>query len=268
MSQPQLEDIVAGLLRLEPHQVQAGTSLQALNGSLERVKLGFALQRLGRTLPDNWKPRTFAELAEFVREGKTNGANGAAPLPAARSIAVPSAPAHGGVAIGIDIESVASLPAASDFWEDAFYKQTFTPAEMAYCQLSESPRVRFAAAWCAKEAAKKCFPELLDAPFSDFQLAHESDGRPFLQYLVSSVWQTLPAALTISHTEEMAVAVVVAAKAPSAEPATPVDAPPPAVEARPAPAPPRAGRRNSVLLFAVLVTALIAVWALVRTFPR
>jgi 4'-phosphopantetheinyl transferase superfamily len=62
------------------------------------------------------------------------------------------------ITCGVDIEMVVSLPVVADYWSDAFYCATFTPAEIAYCLLQDQPLVHFAAHWCAKEALKKCDP--------------------------------------------------------------------------------------------------------------
>ena len=70
-SQPTLQQLVAGLLRVDPGQIENSTSLEPLAGSLNRAKLSFALQRVGKTLPDNWFPGSFGELAGFVSGAET-----------------------------------------------------------------------------------------------------------------------------------------------------------------------------------------------------
>jgi len=50
-----------------------------------------------------------------------------------------------GITCGVDIEMGASLPVVADCWSEAFYRATFTPAEIAYCLLQDQLLVRFAA---------------------------------------------------------------------------------------------------------------------------
>jgi holo-[acyl-carrier protein] synthase len=116
----------------------------------------------------------------------------------------------------VDIESIAALPDAEDPWEDAFYQQTFAKSEIAYCLTQEAPRQHFAARWAAKEALKKCDPAYLRAEMSDLEVVVQPDGVPSLRLRDGESSRKLPHALSLSHTDDFAVAMVVHAPAPVA----------------------------------------------------
>ncbi len=251
---------------MDPGQIDNSTSLEPLAGSLNRAKLSFALQRLGKTLPDHWFPGTFGELAGFV--------SGAEPveMPVA-SQAAPVFNLQGlatGTMVGLDLETVASLPEATDYWEHEFYRKVFTRAELAYCLMADMPRTHLAGFWCAKEALRKCGDDMLRLELNSIQVSHNAAGRPLLQILEGGEWRSTPAALSISHTDTMAMAVVVMhlsqAPAPAAAP-MPIPRPPVPVEPVAQMPPPQRGI-SPALLMALALIGLIALLALIRTFNR
>jgi phosphopantetheine--protein transferase-like protein len=115
-----------------------------------------------------------------------------------------SPPTIGGTVgeIGIDVEEVDSLPLASDYREHPFYRDHFTPIEIAYCIRQSDTRASFCGLWAAKEAILKSglipsSTHLMNA----FEISHDGSGRP-----------TFPGCrLSISHTSKSAVAVCIAA---------------------------------------------------------
>lgn len=261
-SQPTLQQLVAGLLRVDPGQIENSTSLEPLAGSLNRAKLSFALQRVGKTLPDHWFPGSFGELAGFV-----SGAEAVEMPIAAPAFTLPSLAA--GTMVGLDVETVASLPEATDYWEHDFYRKVFTRAELAYCLMADMPRTHLAGFWCAKEALRKCGDHLLRLELNSIQVSHNEAGRPLLQILEGGEWQATPAALSISHTDTLAMAVVVMHLAPAV---APVPLPPPApVPVSVEPVMPVAGPQRTgspALLLALALIGLIALVALLRTCSR
>ena len=78
-----------------------------------------------------------------------------------KEITIPTPPlavgnSGGGVSgVGIDIEDVKSLPMTSDYRTHEFYKENFSPAEIAYCILQPSAHVSLTGLWAAKEAILK-----------------------------------------------------------------------------------------------------------------
>ncbi len=113
------------------------------------------------------------------------------------------------VACGVDMQRVDSLPQADDFWEHPFYGETFTKAEIAYCQSRENPAEHFTARWCAKEAVKKCDAAWLRADMTRIEVVLDERGAPSLWSLDGTRRERLPLALSLSHTSEMAIAMVV-----------------------------------------------------------
>ena len=100
------------------------------------------------------------------------------------------------------------MPEADDFWEHDFYRTQFSVSEIAYCLLQSDPKVHFAVRWCAKEALKKCDRRFLSAEFASIQVSHGPDQIPFLQDISGSLPQPLPYTLALSHTDDLAMAVV------------------------------------------------------------
>ena len=153
MARPEtLQDVIATLLETDPADVHpdltfAGTRLQ---GSLARTRLYTAIeQQLGVACQATYTARTYGELQAAIY--------GTAPPSApeqhcSHSRATPS------IACGIDIQMVENLPVVPDYWSDAFYSATFTPAEMpiVYCKTSRWSILQRAGA--PKEALQNVIP--------------------------------------------------------------------------------------------------------------
>jgi phosphopantetheinyl transferase (holo-ACP synthase) len=159
------------------------------------------------------------------------------------------------------MELVANLPAVGDCWSDPFYRETFAPAEIAYCLVQPEPAPHFCARWCAKEALRKCDPAFAATALNALEVAHETSGAPYLLHHVAGAARRLPHALSLSHTGLAAVAVVVRVEVPDS-PTAPAD-PAPVVAA------PAANRGGSAVVAALLALAAlgVSVAALYRTFP-
>lgn len=138
----------------------------------------------------------------------------ARPAAAARAVAPrpPAPPAALGASgagisgIGIDLEDPAALPEMGD----PFYRATFTPREMARAAESANPREHLAGIWSVKEAARKAVAALMDAPLTALEVQHDERGRPSLVVAVEGVSARLQFHISITHTKNMAAAVVVA----------------------------------------------------------
>ena len=211
-----LRQTVATFLGMESQQIHpalsfAGTRVQ---GSLARAKLYAALeQHLGVQCQAVFTARTYGELYAAVFETPIAAAEMALPGSGHTGAEVPilygSPSLAGGLTCGIDIEMVDNLPVVPDYWEDPFYTTTFTTSEIAYCLLQANPPMHFAARWCAKEALKKCDPAYSQVAMRQLEVALLPTGVPFLQSAAHGTWERLPVALSLSHTQHMAAAVVV-----------------------------------------------------------
>jgi phosphopantetheine--protein transferase-like protein len=249
----ELKQVVGRLLEMEPEAIEPGTSLKPLSNSMQSVKLMYALQSIGAELPVGVAVPDFAALERAVG---SQAADGADPV-TAPSIVLPRVSLSGG--LGIDIERVSELPVVPDYWEDPFYSGTFTENEIVTCITKGDARMHFAGYWCAKEALRKSRPDLAATSLSRIELSHHADGAPFLRVRNGEAWEALPCGVSISHTSDLAVAVVV--WAPPAQ-ATVNEEPAQTAPAPPAAAPHRAPRSSllaAILSFAALALSIYSV---------
>jgi phosphopantetheine--protein transferase-like protein len=147
---------------------------------------------------------------------------------------VSSATGNSGIAglqVGLDVEDIRSLPEATDYWEHEFYRTSFARSEIAYAVLHMEPRTHFAGFWCAKEALRKCDPSFASISFDRTAVAHDPDGRPYITLETEAGFARLGHAVSISHTAEVATAVVVSVPVTAAPVAAPTPMKMDAVEA-------------------------------------
>jgi phosphopantetheine--protein transferase-like protein len=218
--------IVARLCRVEPDDVHPDFSLaQLVSSSINVHLLESALkQHLGIVPPPLHSLNTYSDLEAAILGASSR-------LPSAKEPAAEkrrelqhmarTAASRAGhsIACGLDVESIASLPAAEDFWTHEFYLNTFTSTEMAYCTRQLDPRIHFGARWCAKEALKKCDRTFLEEKMVNIQVHHDESGAPTLQLV--STQEILPFAVSLSHTDGVAAALVVRLHSMPAEVALP-----------------------------------------------
>jgi holo-[acyl-carrier protein] synthase len=208
MAAKDLKTIVAEMAKVDPAQIGPAFSLQspAFATSLKKAVLVASIRRnLGVDCMRAALAKDFAELESMVQGG---GSPEVMPLqPAAPTPAPVEAPT--GLSCGIDLELVSSLPSAPDYRTHDFYVLNFTEAERAYCSAQAEPRMHFAARWAAKEALRKCDPSLSAEPFSAVEVVREASGRTFIQRRVRGAAARLPHAVSLTHTAQMAAAVVV-----------------------------------------------------------
>ncbi len=202
----QLKTMVATMLSLSPAEVGDGTSLIALHTSLGSAKLRLGLKRLGLALPASAKPATFAGLVAAL----SGEAAVEVPVKAAASAPAAQTGSLGSLKVGLDVEDIRSLPVAADYWEHEFYRGTFAKSEIAYAVLQSEPRTHFAGFWCAKEALRKCDSTFAGVLPEKTAVAHDGNGQPYLTFDSGDGPERLAHAVSISHTSEVATAVVVA----------------------------------------------------------
>jgi phosphopantetheine--protein transferase-like protein len=232
----ELRTMVGSMLMVPPDEIGPETSLGSLNTSLGSAKIRLGLKRLGLQMPRGPAPTNFAALVAAVSD-ETGLA--AAPVSQPQPAHVPASgnvPTGGflpGLHVGLDAEAVNCLPAALDYWEHEFYRNTFARSEIAYAVLKAEPKTHFAGFWCAKEALRKCDPAFTATNMNRVAVFHDPDGHPYLTVQTETGAQRLPHSLSISHTSDLALAVVV--MSPLA--ASPVQTEVPATPASPASAP-------------------------------
>ncbi len=101
--------------------------------------------------------------------------------------------------VGIDIEMIKEMPITEDFREDIFYSMNFSVNEIAHCILQPNPYASFAGLFAAKEAIVKADNAFKKVTFNSIVIDHFPNGRPFYNGFN----------LSISHTEEVAIAVAI-----------------------------------------------------------
>lgn len=205
MTESEVREIVASLAGKAADEIQANTQLSGVvGGSLGRARLDAVLRsRAGQSFPVVYRAVTFGELAEGIC-----GVQSSAEPP--KSLPRLSAGVVVGQAVGVDIESVAALPEAVDYWETDFYREMFTANGIAYALMQSEPRATFAGMWCAKEAARKAVPAIAEVDWKSIEVVHDETGRPSIRWGSGATG----GALSISHALEYAVAVFLAGSAP------------------------------------------------------
>lgn len=278
---PLAEYLGADPATLGPDFRFAGKEFQ---GSVGMYKfMAFAKRRLGRPVPALPYGCTLAE-AEALLAGAAEAtqpvreaasvpsapAANAAQLAVPEAVPVPSAPGQPAAlrfapaplspvpGPGVDLEAVQSMPEADDFRAHPFYRDTFTPAEIAYCVLKPDPREAFCGIFCAKEALLKADPASAGLPLNAIEIGHRSNGQPFYKRAGD---RTAPAFdLSLSHAHGLAVAVAIA-RVPRSSPDTPASL-------APALAPAPAGRRGRLLAVGVALSLIVSAAALIAVLAR
>jgi phosphopantetheine--protein transferase-like protein len=205
----QLQAMIATMLMVSPGEVGEGISLAALNTSLGSAKVRLGLKRLGLALPIGVKPATFGGLVAALSGESLPAPAAAKPETTPRAAVAATGVGLTGLQVGLDVEDIGSLPVAADYWEHEFYRGTFARSEIAYAVLQAEPRTHFAGFWCAKEALRKCDPAFAGVSPDKTAVAHEANGRPYLTLAGEGGLERLAHAVSISHTADVAAAVVV-----------------------------------------------------------
>lgn len=105
--------------------------------------------------------------------------------------------------VGIDVVEVARFLPMLGEKSNAFLEKSFTATELEYCFSRSNQAEHLAGHFAAKEAASKALG-IEKYPFIEIEVRHTVHGAPEL-------WHKgirLPAAVSISHTATVAVAVV------------------------------------------------------------
>lgn len=115
--------------------------------------------------------------------------------------------------IGTDLTSIDRVRRMLS--DTAFLERCFSAEEQRYFARFRDPAPHVAAAWCAKEAAVKALGcGFTDCGYLDVELCHDGTGRPSLRFsgrlAVKAVGIT--AHISITHTDDQALAVVVLCK--------------------------------------------------------
>ncbi len=118
------------------------------------------------------------------------------------------------VYIGTDIVDVARIRELMNSHPDRFISKTYTLIEQSYCQGKANPEIHFAGRFAAKEAIKKALMTsgINDAiRWTDIEIIADKNGAPITN-LNGAMFETLHCKVSISHTNETAIAFAIVVK--------------------------------------------------------
>src|SRR5579872_3023182 len=126
--------IIADFIRIPPQQITDATPIgrSAVGSSILVHRMFARLAAEGLTVANYNTVRVFGDVWPSATNPQSTTTS---PQPAAASPRPAPAAINNSAGIGLDIESIDALPKTNDFRTDEFYKQNFTPREMAYCIL-------------------------------------------------------------------------------------------------------------------------------------
>lgn len=183
----------------------SGRTLEPLSGNMR-------VGDLVTMLANGTEPRVpgVAQASAASQVGTALAATQGEALPANGRADGESLPWRGAIGLGLDIQDVESMPVTNDYRSHEFYRSHFAPGEIATALLRPDARLHLCGIFCAKEAAKKSHPLLLEMRMSDFVVTHAPDGKPLLTLSDDAA---LPChfqfIISISHTPTFAAAACI-----------------------------------------------------------
>jgi phosphopantetheinyl transferase (holo-ACP synthase) len=197
-----IRSIVATYTKQLPETITAETRIDrtALGSSIHVHRFFAALAQAGHSVANYQSVTTVAQLLQQTNGGEfqlKETTTVISSVPVSTNTSNSHEPS-----IGIDMEDIMSLPQTDDFREHSFYIANFAASEIAYCILQTNPYASFTGLFAAKEALVKANNLLQGRQFNQLVFTHSQEGKPvYPGYAVS-----------VSHTNTTAIAVVVAAQ--------------------------------------------------------
>lgn len=210
----QLKQTLSGFLKTDPASIHADTIIDrsALGNSILLHRMYARILADGFEVHNYNDIRTFGDLMSRIN-GKGNAAaqiiNGSYGKEKADIKSRELNSDTSMLPIGIDIEAISNFDEAEDYREHPFYKNNFTPQEISYCLLQNNTRLSFAGLFAAKEAIVKADNAYQNRDFTAIEIEHDSKGKPYYKNF----------SISISHTNETAIAVAALNQPYSAKPA-------------------------------------------------
>ncbi len=194
-----MKEIIAQFLQVDANSITAGTLInrQALKSSIFVHRMYGKLADVGFVVNDYSSINTFGELEEKLN-GKSQNQKVEATIQQFNNLTNAQQQTPNS-SIGIDIEQISSLPKTNDFRSEGFYTDNFSDKEISYCILQPNPAASFAGLFAAKEAIVKANNSYKSSKYNQLIITHNSSGKPEFAGMN----------ISISHTEETAVAVAV-----------------------------------------------------------
>ena len=121
--------------------------------------------------------------------------------------------------IGVDVVDVQRMHSILTEQGSTFVDRVFTATEISYCKSKQNPEQHYAARFAAKEAVSKAMQTGWSGIFrwKDVEVVNEPSGAPkiFLYNAVAKSLEKSTVHLSLSHTENTVVALVVIESAAS-----------------------------------------------------
>ena len=240
----QLRDIISLYIKIPADQINSNTIIDrtAVSSSILLHRMYAHLAKENFAVADYWDIKDFGSLQKRI-DGQPGSTAIHAISKEKLATVDPSVVEDDLPSIGIDIEQISNMPVVNDYREDEFYRMNFAPAEIAYCILQSNPAASFAGLFAAKEAIVKANKLFLDKPFNAIYIDHLPNGKP-----VHPLFK-----LSISHSNDVAIAVAVALPAIPLSNAANISQP-------------HSSRNNSLLYLLAFAALFISVLAMVLHF--
>jgi phosphopantetheine--protein transferase-like protein len=217
----QVKEIVATFIRVPADQIGPATPIdrRAVKSSIMLHRMYAKLAEAGLVIGDYASIKIFGDLSVTRSNGNGHATSAGPELTVEAPIARPEGDEP--ISMGIDIETIESLPRAADFRREEFYRQNFTPQEMSWCILQPEPYESFAGLFAVKEALVKADNTLRAKPFNQLVIGRSPEGKPLYPGF----------SISIAHSNGTAVAV--AARIDIRQPAPVLTLPPATQKSRP-----------------------------------
>ncbi len=117
------------------------------------------------------------------------------------------------IGVGTDLLDVGRFRALTGETASNFFARVFTAGEIAYCESQPDPAQSFAGCFAAKEALIKALNSFGDDEMASsldyltIEVTHSAQGQPRITSLPRA--HEVTATVSISHTESLAIAVVI-----------------------------------------------------------
>ena len=191
--------VIAPFIKLNPAQINEHTPIgrRAVASSIILHRMYARLSKAGYPVTDYWGIETLGEL--LARFSSGGGSISIAVSSSEKQSEQVSGTQHDSLSIGIDAQPVAEFKEVPDFRTDAFYTMNFNSSEISWCLLQNRPLLSFAGLFAAKEAMVKADNRYINTPFHAIEVDHLLSGKPVAKGF----------RLSITHTDEMAIAVAI-----------------------------------------------------------
>jgi holo-[acyl-carrier protein] synthase len=120
------------------------------------------------------------------------------------------------VGMGTDLAEIARVGRSIERFGERFLERVFTPGEIAYCRTKKGFAESFAARFAAKEAGAKALGTGISfgVSWKEFEVRRAPSGKPSLVLSgraaeLARAMGVVRIALSLTHTRELAMAVVV-----------------------------------------------------------